>query len=345
MNNSLIFESQDTGNTEEQAPGSESPDGQFSSAKHEAAGALSTPSSNQNIARTLASAVALLDGDQLPPEINGLDIAAGTSNESGGQRALDQAQPLSVSNENHNQEIREVLIKADAIIARTHAAPIEAFARSRVITAQSRVTAEHGSQGQNGPAAKEPAKAVPSEQAIKAQQEQQTRQAEQLKEVQRARIIQMERQAYIRSLQNELSPKLLADLSKAGEAPKPLEITTVSEALEAKKLAQELGLPLVIDVYATWCGPCQQMDREALSFLEGRNSDTNKPKIDAVYVHIDGDQAEGGANSITAALNAGHVSGYPHVAVFNPPDYDHPDHAKVGGLSYEEFSLLIQQRR
>jgi len=102
------------------------------------------------------------------------------------------------------------------------------------------------------------------------------------------------------------SAALLVLASAAVTAPaSPWTDRPVAEAMAA---AKRQGRPLMIDVYATWCGPCQKLDKDVFP----------DPAVQAeaahyVAVKVDGETPEG--ERLKARY---HVVGYPTVLFLDP---------------------------
>ena len=89
------------------------------------------------------------------------------------------------------------------------------------------------------------------------------------------------------------------------------------------KQAKADGKPLMVDVFATWCGPCKQLDEEVFS-----RPDVGELSKELVAVKVDGDQRP----DLVAALR---VSGYP-TTVFLTADGRALGRAR-GAVTYQEM--------
>jgi len=101
---------------------------------------------------------------------------------------------------------------------------------------------------------------------------------------------------------------------------------TVDEALER---ASEQGTQVMLDVYATWCGPCHRLDAEVFS-TEVAAAATSE----LVNIRIDAEAGEG-----PQVLERFHVVGYPTVLLLNA---DGTEIDRVFGfMPAEEFASTV----
>ena len=101
---------------------------------------------------------------------------------------------------------------------------------------------------------------------------------------------------------------------------------TVDEALA---LATQDGSEVLVDVYATWCGPCQQLDAEVFpTELVGTATD------DLIAIRLNAEEGEG-----PAVVERYHVVGYPTVLLLQPDGVEID--RMFGFMPAEEFSSTI----
>ena len=84
-------------------------------------------------------------------------------------------------------------------------------------------------------------------------------------------------------------------------APKPTKIAWEESFEAAMQRAKAEGKPLMVDVYATWCGPCKLMDKEVYT-----DPDVIAQSQNWVSVKIDGEKRP----DVAQAYN---VTGYPTI--------------------------------
>ena len=89
------------------------------------------------------------------------------------------------------------------------------------------------------------------------------------------------------------------------------------------KQAKQDGKPLMVDVFATWCGPCKKLDEEVFS-----RADVGEQSKQFVAVKVDGDLHQ----DLVRKLE---VSGYP-TTVFLAADEKELGRVR-GAVSYEEM--------
>jgi len=89
------------------------------------------------------------------------------------------------------------------------------------------------------------------------------------------------------------------------------------------KQAKQDGKPLMVDVFATWCGPCKKLDEEVFS-----RADIGEQGKQFVAVKVDGDLHQ----DVVKKLE---VSGYP-TTVFLTADEQELGRVR-GAVSYEEM--------
>jgi thioredoxin-like negative regulator of GroEL len=116
------------------------------------------------------------------------------------------------------------------------------------------------------------------------------------------------------------------------EAPKTKELVawrrdaTFAQLLEEAKATNK---PIMIDVYATWCGPCQEMDKSVYS-----RQDVADATAKFIAVKLDGERGEGA--EVDAKYN---VVGFPTVLFL------HPDGTEIdrvfGGVNAEDFLKAV----
>jgi len=70
--------------------------------------------------------------------------------------------------------------------------------------------------------------------------------------------------------------------------------------------AREANKPVMVDVFATWCGPCKMLDENVFS-----RADVAEASQDFVTIRVDGDQHPDTVNKLG-------VSGYPTVLFLTP---------------------------
>lgn len=119
-------------------------------------------------------------------------------------------------------------------------------------------------------------------------------------------------------------------------------------AAEAIKMAKELGLPLAVHVGASWCGPCQTMDKHVWPAIEGPAGTANSLKGKVVTLHIDVDQMKELTGEARQAANrvASGVGSLPTIRVFSVDQGTGKLTQKVqgtGGKSIQKLTELLQQ--
>lgn len=119
-------------------------------------------------------------------------------------------------------------------------------------------------------------------------------------------------------------------------------------AAEAIKMAKELGLPLAVHVGASWCGPCQTMDKHVWPAIEGPAGTANSLKGKVVTLHIDVDQMKELTGEARQAANsvASGVGSLPTIRVFSVDQGTGRLTQKVqgtGGKSIQKLTELLQQ--
>lgn len=110
-----------------------------------------------------------------------------------------------------------------------------------------------------------------------------------------------------------------------------IEVTSMEEMLAARQKASEKKLPLFVDVYATWCGPCKMMDRDVYP-----NPEVEKyMNENFVSVRMDGEIEYG-----TKFASENGLQGYPSMFLFDP-DGSHMS-TIVGFLAAEELLVKLK---
>jgi thioredoxin-like negative regulator of GroEL len=126
------------------------------------------------------------------------------------------------------------------------------------------------------------------------------------------------------------SAAIVADPPKTGEAKKELvawrKDMTFAQALEE---AKKTNKPIMIDIYATWCGPCHEMDKSVYTRQDVADATAN-----LIALKMDGEHGEG--KEIHDRYN---VVGFPTILFL------HPDGAEIdrvfGGVNGEDFIKAV----
>lgn len=118
-------------------------------------------------------------------------------------------------------------------------------------------------------------------------------------------------------------------------------------AAEAIKTAKELGVPLAVHIGATWCGPCQAMDKTVWPVIEGPAGKAGSLKGKVVTLHLDVDQMReltGDAARAANSVGSG-VSKMPTIRVFSVDGNGKLTQQvqKTGGMSLDVLTNLLQQ--
>ncbi|MBN1457904.1 MAG: thioredoxin family protein [Armatimonadetes bacterium] len=95
--------------------------------------------------------------------------------------------------------------------------------------------------------------------------------------------------------------------------------------------AREADKPVMIDVFATWCGPCKLLDENVFS-----RADVAEASQDFVTIRVDGDQDPDTVNNLR-------ISGYPTV-LFLTPDGKEIGRS-VGAVSYSVMLTEMEKAK
>jgi thioredoxin-like negative regulator of GroEL len=116
------------------------------------------------------------------------------------------------------------------------------------------------------------------------------------------------------------------------DTPKTKELVAWRRDVTFAKLLEEAkaqNKPMMIDVYATWCGPCQEMDKSVYS-----RQDVADATAKFIAVKLDGERGEGA--EVHAKYN---VVGFPTILFL------HPDGTEIdrvfGGVNAEDFLKAV----
>ncbi len=99
------------------------------------------------------------------------------------------------------------------------------------------------------------------------------------------------------------------DVEREKKLPEIRKVSTVADIEKAREEAARLGVPLVVKFGASWCGPCNNLNRDVFSGLEKND------KSSAVFAHIDIDKTPDGGRAIAKALGIEKDGGVPQVNV------------------------------
>jgi thioredoxin-like negative regulator of GroEL len=118
----------------------------------------------------------------------------------------------------------------------------------------------------------------------------------------------------------------------SSEAPKTKELVAWRKDTSFAKLLDEAkaqNKPLMVDVYATWCGPCQEMDKSVYS-----RQDVADATAKFLAIKLDGERGEGA--EVHAKYN---VVGFPTILFL------HPDGTEIdrvfGGVNAKDFIKAV----
>lgn len=119
-------------------------------------------------------------------------------------------------------------------------------------------------------------------------------------------------QTHRRSVSDRLKVLLVVSIAAAWLIPQAGYASGVNwqnlSVDEALALATQDGTEVLLDVYATWCGPCQQLDAEVFpTDLLGAATD------DLIAIRLNAEEGEG-----PAIVERYHVVGYPTVLLLQP---------------------------
>ena len=106
------------------------------------------------------------------------------------------------------------------------------------------------------------------------------------------------------------------EVSRASD--KPFQRYETENILDAVKAAQTQGLPLVVQIGASWCPHCQAMEK-LWPNIEGSATSTGSMQGKAVFLHLDVDKAKKltGPNAGLAQMIQEGVRGFPTFKVFS----------------------------
>ena len=95
--------------------------------------------------------------------------------------------------------------------------------------------------------------------------------------------------------------------------------------------AREADKPVMVDVFATWCGPCKLLDENVFS-----RADVAEASEDFVTIRVDGDQYPDTVNKLG-------VSGYPTVLFLTPEGKEIG--RSVGAVSYDVMLTEMEKAK
>jgi thioredoxin-like negative regulator of GroEL len=102
---------------------------------------------------------------------------------------------------------------------------------------------------------------------------------------------------------------------------------------KALEKAQAEGKPLLVDLYATWCGPCKEMDENVFTVAAVAEEATNY-----VALRIDAEKGEG-----PALYKRFHVTGYPTILFLTPEGRE--IERVFGSLEADKFLTTLREYR
>lgn len=88
----------------------------------------------------------------------------------------------------------------------------------------------------------------------------------------------IEKEELVRALADAM--EVGANFSPSG-ALRPGDVTDITDEILSKELSGGATTPLLLDVYATWCGPCQMMAPQLKAAAEELGADVRVAKIDS----------------------------------------------------------------
>lgn len=117
---------------------------------------------------------------------------------------------------------------------------------------------------------------------------------------------------------------------------KPFQRFETNNVLEAVKLAQKEGLPLVVQVGASWCPHCQNMEK-LWPKVEGSPTEKGSMQGKAIFLHLDWDESKNltGTNAQLAEIIKDGVKGFPTFKVFS---IDAQNEISLNAMSVGELS-------
>jgi len=130
-----MFEAEENNSFEDESGGGQPSNSQLSSVLHEAVKAMAESDGFRAFARIASTAIMVLDGDNLPPQIEGADKGNSSNDQKAGSKARDKAQSPNIRDANSDQETRDILINAYSILDKHHRSPHD----SSIVPAQAPV--------------------------------------------------------------------------------------------------------------------------------------------------------------------------------------------------------------